>query len=67
MHKITEPARRMDDGTPDDRYTLTWEWMGYSTPMLALRFCGELIGVPRGIVAARRIAEAHYAELMGLN
>lgn len=62
-----EPARRHDDGKPDDRYTLTWEYVGYSVPMLVLRFCGESIGLPRGIMAARRTAENHHNEMMGLN
>lgn len=66
QEKIYEPARRMDDGTPDDRYQLSYEWLGYSVPMLALRFCGELIGVPHGITQARRIADEHYEKLIGL-
>lgn len=66
MNKIKEPVRRHDSGKPDARYTLDWEYMGYSTPMLALRFCGELIGVPRGLMSARRIADDHYEKMMGL-
>jgi hypothetical protein len=58
-----EPARRLYNGKPDDRYSLAYEWLGYSEPMLALRFCGDLIGVPHGIIQARRIANAHYEEL----
>lgn len=58
-------ARVHDDGKPDNRYELAYEWLGYSVPMLALRFCGELIGVPQGIIAARRIADEHYAKMMG--
>lgn len=58
-------ARYHDDGKPDDRYQLAYEWLGYSVPMLALRFCGELIGVPHGLMTARRIAEDHYANMMG--
>ena len=67
MQEIYEPARRMDSGVPDERYQLAYEWLGYSVPMLALRFCGDLIGVPHGITQARRIAEDHYATMMGLN
>jgi hypothetical protein len=66
MEKIFEPARRHDDGKPDDRYQLAYENLGYSVPMLALRFCGELIGVPHGITQARRIADDHYEKMMGL-
>lgn len=58
-----EPARRDNSGKADARYTLEYEWLGYSEPMLALRFCGELIGVPHGIIQARRIADAHYKDL----
>lgn len=61
----TEPARRLDNGKPDDRYQLSFEFLGYSVSQLALRFCGELIGAPNGIMAARRIAEDHYAKMMG--
>ena len=64
MNTVFEPARRMDNGAPDDRYQLQYEHLGYSVPMLALRFCGELIGVPRGIMAARRIADEHYQQMM---
>ena len=66
-NEIKEPARRHDDGKPDERYKLAYEWLGYSVPMLALRFCGELIGVPNGIMAARRIAEDHYSKMVGLS
>ena len=62
-----EPARRMDDGKPDDRYQLAYEWLGYSVPMLTLRFCGEFIGVPNSIMAAKRIADEHYSKMMGLD
>jgi len=59
---------RLDDnGKPDERYEVTYEWLGYSVPMLALRFCGELIGCPKGLTTARRIAEAHYNEMMCLD
>ena len=61
-----EPARRHDDGKPDDRYSLAYEYLGYSEPMLALRFCGELIGVPHGIIQARRIAEEHYSNFFAI-
>jgi hypothetical protein len=67
MQEIYEPARRMDNGATDERYQLAYEWLGYSEPMLALRFCGDLIGVPHGITQARRIAEDHYETMMGLN
>ena len=59
----SEPARRHNDGKPDNRYSLAYEFLGYSEPMLALRFCGDLIGVPHGIIQARRIANAHYEAL----
>ena len=67
MGKIYEPARRHDNGAPDERYELAYEFLGYSMPVLALRFCGELIGVPHGITQARRIADEHYEKLLGLN
>ena len=67
MEKIYEPARRHDNGEPDERYELAYEFLGYSMPVLALRFCGELIGVPHGITQARRIADEHYEKLLGLN
>lgn len=66
MTDTIEPARRHDNGKPDERYTLAWEYLGYSVPQLALRFCGELIGVPRGIMSARRIADEHHEKMMGL-
>jgi hypothetical protein len=58
-------ARYHNDGKPDARYQLAYEWLGYSVPMLALRFCGELIGVPHGLMTARRIADEHYSQMMG--
>lgn len=58
-------VRFHDNGKPDERYQLAYENLGYSVPMLALRFCGELIGVPHGIMGAKRIADDHHAKLMG--
>jgi len=67
MQETFEPVRRHDNGRPDDRYRLAYEFLGYSVPMLALRFCGELIGVPNGIMSAKRIADDHYNTMMGVN
>ena len=70
MDKIDNHLKypRLDDkGQPDERYEVNYEWTGYSIPMLVLRFCGESIGCPKGLTTARRIAEAHYNEMIGLN
>lgn len=52
------------NGKHDPRYQLAYEFLGYSVPQLALRFCGELIGVPNGLMSAQRIVDDHYENMM---
>lgn len=67
MQETFGPIRYHDDGKPDERYSMAYEYLGYSVPQIALRFCGELIGVPNGIMSAKRIADDHYNTMMGVN
>lgn len=48
-----------DDGTIDNRYTFGKEFCGYSTPMIAVRFCGDLIGFCRDENKAQHVADTH--------
>ena len=47
------------DGSKDNRYTFTSEFLGYSVPMLAVRFCGDLIGACSDKGKALHVAETH--------
>jgi hypothetical protein len=68
IDKHLKYPRLHDNGKPDERYEVNYEWTGYSTPMLVLRFCDdEFVGYPKGLITARIMAEEHHDKMMGLN
>ena len=46
----------------DKRYELTYEYCGYSIPMICVRFCKDLIGVCRNETGAERVINQHVKE-----
>lgn len=48
-----------DNGKPDSRYTASLEYTGYSVPLIACRFCGDLIGAAPDELKASRIMADH--------
>jgi hypothetical protein len=50
------------NGTPDKRYSISEEYLGYSVPMFAARFCGELIGACRTRDKAAFVIATHNSD-----
>ena len=48
------------DGKKDNRYTVTREWCGYSTPRYVARFCGSWIDQAETKAEAWEHAQGHY-------
>lgn len=60
LAKATEVS--WPNGTRDKRYSVTWEWCGYSTKRAVVRFCGHWISCHRGETSAWLAGQRHKDE-----
>ena len=45
---------------PDARYSVAYQWCGYSVPMIAVCFCDELLGMCRNELTANNVIAEHH-------